>query len=102
MGWGTSYDCNIFISRKIFHHLSDLETEINDVKSSIENNKRLLLMYVSANPSDITPKDWSEDCILFLHNKIEELLEENDEQTIYLFKLEMLKENFNNGKKNEE
>ena len=52
-------------------------------------------MYCSTDIKQIIPEDWSEEPIRWLQNRINELLEQMEEDTITLFKLELLiKTNF--------
>jgi len=95
MAWGTEFNANMQISRTHFKNITELDYEIEKVTSDIASNERLILMYTCSSPKKVVPKDWADEPVQYLKTKVEELLNEIEEQTVYLFKLELLKENFN-------
>jgi hypothetical protein len=92
MGWGTDFTAEIFLNREVFSSNSDLEYKIEELKQFIENHKKEISMYVSANPKDIIPDDWKEDGLNFLIFKLKEIFENYEADLIMLAKLEMLQD----------
>ena len=94
MGWGTEFKTEIYLNRMTFENKGILEDEIEELEQTIERYKRELLMYCSANVRELIPKDWDEEPITFIYNKVNELLSQLEEDTLLLYKLELLLENF--------
>jgi len=89
MSWGTDFVADVYLSRQAFHNIYELESKIKDNEKIIESVKHRLMMYTSANPSELIPEDWEEDSINFLAQRIEELLEELEDLTIENYKLNL-------------
>lgn len=94
MGWGTTIKTEIYLSRMIFENRGLLEDEIEELEKTIERNKQEILMYCSANPKDIVPKDLDEEAIGFISNKVNDLLNDIEYNSVMLYKLNLLLENF--------
>lgn len=73
MGWGTSFKEDMYISKRCFDSIFELEDAIEDLKEDIVQREKEILMYVSGRPSDFIPSDWEEDGVMFLKNRVEEL-----------------------------
>lgn len=96
MGWGTSFYTNMYISKKIFHSMNEIDQEIEEIKNDIESERQTLLMYASSTPKDIADADT--DIIFDIKSKINESIETLRDLYNQLFKLEYLKESIEDGK----
>lgn len=92
MGWGINFNSDIYLSRISADNQFQLEDLIADKEKYISDLEKELLMYVSANPAELVPKDWEEEKIGFLKNQVETLLEEIKESEVTLFKLYLYKD----------
>ena len=90
MGYGTSFKPDVYISKKVFNSIYDLEDQIATKKGYIEDTKQNILMYIAATPKDIFNEDiYSLESLQTHINSLFESLEE----TIYLVNvLEMFRE----------
>lgn len=75
MSWGTDFTAEIFLSRMTFRNESELKNKISEVEEDIASACNELMMYAASNPRDIVPKEWEEDAITFIKNKIKDLME---------------------------
>lgn len=75
MGWGTAFNTEIYLNRKIFNHKYEVEDEIQQNKKYILDSITKLKMFVSANPKDIVDIDWKEEPINWLSNQVDDLIE---------------------------
>jgi len=94
MGWGTSFKTEIYLNRIVFDNKGQLEDEIEETEKNIEKSKQQILMYASASPKDIISDDWKEESISFINIKVNDLLNQIEEDTELLYKLNLLLENF--------
>ena len=76
MGWGTTFNCEIFLSKENITSKEQLESLIEDKKLLLTEIKQKLAMFASANPRDIVPKEWEDESINYLNNNIQELVED--------------------------
>lgn len=93
MGWGTSFKPELYISKKIYRDLDDLNFDINEVNDFMKSLESKILMYASANPKDIVQKD-CEDVIYDIHYQLSMLIEEYREMVETKYLLTQLSENF--------
>ena len=97
MGFGTEFKADIYISRKVFTSIAEVQEYRDELKEEIVCYKSRLLMYVASNPKDIIPDEWKEERIRWLQDESLELLSIIEENLNLLFKidhlLEYLKEN---------
>jgi len=77
--WGTDFNTNIFIKRKKFNNKSDVISHLEEINDSIISYESAIKMFVSSNPRDIIPLDWSEQPIDWLGSTINEKFEEYKE-----------------------
>ena len=89
MGWGTEFNIEMFLSKKTFRTLYEVECDIETNKGYIESNKKKILMFASANIQDIIDPEWKEEPINWLYNQINRLLEDNEEMLIENYNLEL-------------
>lgn len=94
MGWGTAFQCEIVINKEHYQSLYEVEDRIKDLEDFNSKLESEILMYASANPKDIVPKDWEDQAINFIKTEINAALEILKENNDLLFKLYLLKENF--------
>ena len=89
MGWGTSFKKEIYLSRKSFDSIYELEQKIEQNKIWIANIIQKLKMFASANPRDIIDPEWKEEPINWLNNQIDDLIEVMEEVSFEKYQLEM-------------
>lgn len=94
MGWGTTFDVTMYISREKYQSIYDVECEIDSIKEDIQNTKEKLLMYAISGTNAVPEKggdgDYIDNKIDYIHYEITQLLEYYDELNARLFKLELL------------
>ena len=101
MSWGTDFTTNIFLSNMTFPNgISDVEQKIKENENRINILKQQVQMFVSATPSDIIPKDWNEDPIIWLNNQIEDLFEDIEELLIRNVRLQLYVEHLESDEPN--
>lgn len=76
MGWGTTFNCDIFLSKEDITSKEQLQSLIEDKELLLTEIKQKLAMFASANPKDIVPDEWKDESINYLNNNIEELMED--------------------------
>lgn len=54
MGWGTTFTTDIYISRRHFDSLADLDDAIKEYEDSIAWIEKRLLMFAASPPGDIS------------------------------------------------
>jgi len=74
MGYGTSFKTEVYLNRQLFSHLLEVEDRVEDRRLQIEDAKRRLLMFASANVRDIVPDDWKEEPINWVNNHVVDLV----------------------------
>ncbi len=94
MSWGTSFNADIYIYRKIYKSESELDIDIEDTKEYIQSIRENILMLVSSTPKDIMPpgEDWTP--LEYSKMTTENYLEELEDSIYKLQRLQILKENF--------
>ena len=93
MGWGTSFDANIYIKKQCFESKEQVKLEIEECQSEIEEIKKHLFGYVYATPKDIVNNE-DDDIIMTLKVMFNDQIEYLEELIIKLEKLYLLEENF--------
>lgn len=88
MSYGTDFKADIYISRKIFTSLDEVQEYRDELEEDIINDKAKVLMYVSSTPKDIIPDDWKDEPIRWLQNQLIELLTNIEENLNLLFKID--------------
>ena len=76
MGWGTTFNCEIFLSKLEItseEHLKDL---IKDRELYLTEIKQKLAMLVSSNTRDIIPDEWKDEPINYLYGEVDNLINE--------------------------
>ena len=74
MSWGTEFNVDIYLSRTSFNCKQDLVDAIEIVEKNIKLVEDKLHMYAISNVKDIVPKEWEDEPVRWVHDKIEELL----------------------------
>lgn len=88
MSYGTDFKADIYISRKIFTSLDEVQEYRDELEEDIINDKAKVLMYVSSTPKDIIPDDWKDEPIRWLQDQLIELLTNIEENLNLLFKID--------------
>ena len=73
--WGTDFKAELFLKRITFENKYEVENKIEEIKKNLEISQSTLKMYAISNPKDIVPKDWNEQSVDFIRNKIDEIME---------------------------
>lgn len=92
MGWGTDFNADIFLNRIVINNDSELDDLIRETEYDLNEIKTRLNMYVASNPKDITPDEWKEESLRFLHTNITELIDELQEKTVLQYNLRLYKQ----------
>ena len=85
MGWGTSFNAEIYISRKTWNSIGELEQDIKDKEESIAMSISTLKSLVSYAPKDVN--DMQESLQIF-----DDYMGGLEEEYTDLYKMYMLKE----------
>lgn len=94
MGWGTTINAEIYISRVQFENKLMLEDKISELEKDIEADKSKILMFCSANPKDVVPEEWKDEPIVFIYNNVQDIFDNIHTNEILLYELYLLKDNF--------
>jgi len=94
MGWGTTFKCAIVLNKVHYGNLDEVLSEIDYLEKINIKLEQQLLMFASSTPKDIISEEWKEEPIAFINNSVMEILELFKENNEMLFKLYLLKENF--------
>lgn len=92
MGWGTDFKADIFLNRIVINNDSELDDLIRETEYDLNEIKTRLNMYVASNPKDITPDEWKEESLRFLHTNVNELIDELQEKTVLQYNLGLYKQ----------
>lgn len=76
MGWGTTFNCEIFLSKLEITSEEYLKDLIKDRELYLTEIKQKLAMLVSSNPKDITPEEWKDAPINYLYGEVDNLINE--------------------------
>jgi len=76
MGWGTSFNTDIYLSRMTFTDVNDVNDKIYENRKYIKDLLSQIKMFGSANPKDIIPEDWKEEPMRWISNEIDSLMEQ--------------------------
>ena len=79
MGWGTAFNTEIYLNRKIFNHKYEVEDEIQQNEKYILDSITKLKMFVSANPRDIVDIEWKGKVIHCQHYPFDKSVLASDE-----------------------
>lgn len=90
MGWGVTFNPQVFISREHYSSEQEIEEKITELTNDVNFRKMEIAMYMSSTPKDVIPDDWKEDGMVFLNNKLESALNDITEMEIHIFKLRLL------------
>ena len=98
MGWGTTFTAEIYLSRQTFQSKGDLEDFIRQTNEDIRRRQEQIFMFCSSNVRDLVPKEWEERSVVFIHDRVTELMNEIFSDTVLLCKLQLLLENYDTAK----
>lgn len=90
MGWGTTFTSEIYLSRKYFDTVYDIEEYIKEKEEDIKAVERQLLMYASSTPKDIIPDGWKDDRVNFLSIELKNILGALEEFIVEKYNAELL------------
>ena len=96
MSWGVDFKTSVFLLHESFNSLFELDTRIEEVKSSLESHTQQLLMYAISTPKDITT-DQDVDLVTNIKASVNEVIKELEEDAVLLFKLNLYKDYLENN-----
>ena len=76
MGWGTTFNCEIFLSKLDITSEEQLKELIKDRELYLTEINQKLAMLVSSNPRDIIPNEWKDEPINYLYGEVDNLINE--------------------------
>jgi hypothetical protein len=88
MGWGTTFNTEVYISKEILDTKDSAENCRDNLIDNIKEARTLLLMLVASSPKDITEK--GEDPLWNVKLKAEDYVEEIIQNTFKLTQVNML------------
>ena len=91
MGWETNVPAMIVFNKETYQDEFQVRQEIEELKDRIKDFKEDLIIYAMGNPKDFVEK---EEPVMALKNVVKDVLDIIEEDTIKLYKLELLLENF--------
>ena len=97
MSWGTIFTAEIYLIRESYNNLYQLEEEIDHVEKTVQNIRERIMMYCACGVQGCNTKDCEDNDVNpidALHKEIVDLLEYYDEQQTKLYKLLLLKEDW--------
>ena len=96
MSWETALFCGIHFSRKTYENSFQVESDLSEERAIVEAAKqRLYELAVMTEPSKLLPDDeQSGDYLGIIHDEVRRQLEQIEESTIEVAKLELLLENW--------
>lgn len=89
MGWGTTFNTEIYLNRMIFQQKWEIEEKIQQNEKYISDSITKLKMFVSANPKDIIDIEWKEEPINWLSNQVDDLIEFIEDTSYENYKLNL-------------
>lgn len=96
MSWGTSFNRDLYISRRIFRNMYELDLEIEDLNQLLNDVKSKILMYATINPNLVNNEITNlVDSIFY---EIDDLLDIFKSTSIEIDLLLMYKEEIESGK----
>lgn len=96
MGWGTTFNCEIFLSKLDITSEEQLKELIKDRELYLTEIKQKLAMLVSSNPRDIIPDEWKDEPINYLYGEVDNLINEYTTYHEDLIKFEYCLANYSN------
>lgn len=92
MSWGTQFTTDVYLIRESFESREEVEDRILSLQDEQKNLEIMINSYVFSKPSDLTPKDWEDDMVLYIKGKVDDILRDYRECTSNLNKVLLLKE----------
>lgn len=97
MGWETTLTTNITFYKTTYNHLYEVETDLKEVKDMIQYYKdKIRSLVMTTEPKKICPEDCIDNPLEWLQRELDESWEVLDEYYWKEFKLEILKDEWNN------
>lgn len=87
MGWGTHFTTNLYLSRKLFRTIEEIEAAIQDLKDEIQEDKESLLIIGASSFKAISKED--ENSVLELKNKVQDLVDNISANSVSVFTLNL-------------
>lgn len=96
MGWGTSFNAEIYLNKQLYYSMGEIEDAIQDRQEDIQRAREVLLMTAMAHPNDLTTE--GQDTLYAIRNIINEQLETIEESVRDLLNLKAYQEAIEEGK----
>ena len=95
MGWASVLFCNINFNKETYNSKYEVENRIEELKDSIKNAKEIIKnLVVMTEPKKFCPED--NDPLFWMQHTADEWIEILEEDTIELYKLNLLLDNWEN------
>lgn len=95
MGWSSNLFCNINFNRETYNSKYEVENKIEELENSIKNAKEMIKSLVLiTEPKKFCSED--NDPLFWIQHTTDEWIELLEENTIELYKLNLLLENWEN------
>jgi hypothetical protein len=95
MGWGTSFNADIFLNKRTFDSIWDVDEAIADCEETIAWVKNKMFGLACSTPKDVIPN--GEDPISYLSIELSELFEMFSEHVVLLYQLRLFRERLKGG-----
>lgn len=92
MSWGIDFKADVYLIRESFASKLEVEDVIEECYDDMEGVKKRIAMYMASSLSEVVPKDWEEDKVLFLSNELADLFQSYDDYFRRSLRLEMFLE----------
>ena len=96
MSWGTVFNADIFLIRRVFSNQEQLSDAVAEVKGGLQTNREIILMAAMSNPKDLVETD--EDVLYATRNRINDIIDDIIDRQRELTLLETYQEAINDGK----
>ena len=74
MGWGTTFNTEIYLNRMIFQQKWEIEEKIQQNEKWISDCITKLKMLAIANVKDIIDPEWKEESVTWVNNQVNDLM----------------------------
>lgn len=92
MSWGTTFNKELYINRKLFNSIYEVEEAIEGIRIYLGKLKQKLTILVAGNPKVLIEDEWEGEVVGWVAYKINDLFDGIDEGYRELVNLEYYKE----------
>lgn len=95
MGWSTELFCNITYNRETFNSKYEVKDRIEEIEQYLKISEgRLRDFSMMTEPQKFCPENY--DPLIWIRNEVQDAIDEIEEYSIELYKLNLLLENWDN------